>query len=116
METFLPGGEIGIASGSASEVQPRVLLAEFGDGYTQRAGDGLNTMGKTYELSLRHLTQPEYAYVIAFFERTGGYRAFLWTEPGATVARKWIVQRWRTTDIAPGIFDISASFMQVFDN
>lgn len=113
MTAFLP---FGISPGTSYEVDARVLMADFGDGYVGRAGDGINTMGKKYDVKFDALTKAEKDYVVGFFATHKGYVAFDWTPPGATVAIKWIARRWKVTNLTREVSDVSAQFEQVFDN
>lgn len=112
VETFSP---FGLSPGTASEVEPRVLMADFGDGYAHRAGDGLNTMKLKYDVVFSALTNAEKSYIVEFFRAHKGYRCFAWSPPGATVAAKFIARRWRESHPATGLFDVSATLEQVFD-
>lgn len=114
-QTFDIGSDIVISPGSGYEVTPRVRKAQFGDGYVQRSGDGINTQAKVFSVTLSSLTKAESDYVLGFFEAHGGFEHFLWTRPGATVAEKWIASTWRATTVAYNVVDIEATFEQVFD-
>ncbi|MDF3842666.1 phage tail protein [Pseudomonas citronellolis] len=55
--------------------------SQFGDGYAQVSGDGLNAEEAPWSLSFGGLAD-EVGPIIAFVRRHGGYQSFLWTPPG----------------------------------
>lgn len=59
----------------------RVRKSQFGDGYAQVSGYGLNTEEEPWSLTLGG-TEEEMAPVLGFVRRHGGHRSFLWTPPG----------------------------------
>jgi phage-related protein len=77
----------------------RVLKTEFGDGYGQRVGDGINTVRETWDLNWGSLTPDEATNADFFLRARGGYDAFLWTPPRATVAKKWTCESWTLTPL-----------------
>lgn len=56
------------------------LNAQFGDGYAQMAGDGINNTKQSWPLMFRGRAAAV-TPIKAFLERHAGYRAFLWTPP-----------------------------------
>ena len=74
---------------------PRVRKAQFGDGYEQRAVDGLNTKMKSWTCSFKRSTE-EAASIFEFFQTQGGVYAFNWTDPDGYAAA-WICEEWTLT-------------------
>lgn len=70
-------------------VKRRVNSAQFGDGYSQRSSDGLNTSLRTYTAAWASLDSTEADIYEVFFDAHQA-TAFLWTPPLETVQRKWI--------------------------
>lgn len=58
----------------------RTRKAQFGDGYAQVSGDGLNGEEESWPLSFGGLAE-EIAPILSFVRRHGGHKAFLWTPP-----------------------------------
>jgi len=62
------------------EEQYRVLGAQFGDGYKQMAGDGINNVVQSWPLqftgSAAYITE-----IRDFLRAHGGVKPFLWTPP-----------------------------------
>ncbi|MBE0152868.1 phage tail protein, partial [Serratia fonticola] len=58
----------------------RVKDVQFGDGYKQSIGDGLNTEIQSWSLTfVSDLSRN--AAIKAFFKRHAGYKAFKWVNP-----------------------------------
>lgn len=96
-------------------VKPRVLLAKFGDGYSQRVPDGLNTMLRTYSVQFTNRVQAECDAIEAFLIAQGGVLSFDWTPIGGA-AGKWICgvpSGWTRTELGLGIATIAATFEEV---
>jgi len=102
--------------GSSGETSARVLKSGFGDGYEQRAGDGINNVVTSWSLVWENLTWDEASTIWGFLNLRGGWQAFYWTNPGGSQPVLWVCEKWSApTPVAPGVFNMSASFMQVFD-
>lgn len=59
---------------------PRVLKAQFGDGYSQVAADGINNVGESWPISVAGGTA-DVKPVKDFLDATQGVSAFYWTPP-----------------------------------
>ncbi|VVE78194.1 phage tail protein [Pandoraea sputorum] len=57
-----------------------VRKAKFGDGYEQRAADGLNNRRSSYQLTFVG-EAPKIAAILAFLDAHAGARSFFWTPP-----------------------------------
>jgi phage-related protein len=75
----------------------RVRKAQFGDGYAQVSGDGINTRSQDWELSFVG-TEDYIRPIKQFLDRHAGTRAFQWTPPleevGFTAANNINRCRW----------------------
>jgi phage-related protein len=93
--------------------QPRILMADFGDGYQQRAGDGINLIRQMWSLEFRKVDADADA-IDSFLAGQKGYLSFDWTPPkGAAI--KAICRDWRRQIASPGVSVITATFEQVFE-
>lgn len=63
--------------GAEAQVSHRTLTAQFGDGYTQRAGDGINTRKEVWPLTFIG-RKDEIQLIADFFDEHAGYKAFRW--------------------------------------
>ncbi|MBK3798643.1 hypothetical protein GAY33_05255 [Azospirillum brasilense] len=119
LSTFTP--PVAPSVNSQKSVQPRVLKAEFGDGYAQRAADGLNSRPAAWELKWDALTTAQADAVEAFFAARGGYEAFWWTPLDTVTSFKFVADSWTRTPIVSAealterLFSMTAKLTQVFD-
>ena len=79
--------------------QPRVLKANFGDGYVQTAPNGLNASPLQASLAWTLRTQAEQQAIDAFANSHIGV-TFYYTLPDETVPRKWQALSMRRTQNA----------------
>lgn len=95
--------------------KPKVLKADFGDGYGQRAADGLNNDPLETDFEWPNITTAEKNYINDYLKARKGYQSFLWTEPDETVAKAWVCEEWSVDHQAFGVYTVKAKFRQVFD-
>lgn len=62
--------------GFSARTAPRVLKAQFGDGYQQRLGDGINTLAPSFSISFAKRPQDEIDDIVAYFEILGAVTPF----------------------------------------
>lgn len=101
-------------AGSSSVTKARAVSAQFGDGYEQRARDGLNTQARNATWVWNPLKRSDYDAIIAVFQAAGGVDPLSWTPPGEA-AGKFKVPDWTTTYPGGSARGISATFIEVFD-
>lgn len=98
------------------DFQPKVLATEYGDGYIERAGDGLNQANhKDLNLEWENLTLVERNEIRTFLLARKGYEAFLWTAPDGS-QEKFICPNWGSEKTDADNWNVSATFKRVFDN
>lgn len=99
--------------GGSKTNRPRVITAQFGDGYQQRIGDGINTNPRSWSLRFTRLTADIDA-IDAYLSSHKGTASFDWLPPhGAT--GKWICPEWTRTEHSDNAQEISATFIEVFE-
>lgn len=96
-------------------VKPRILSAQFGDGYRQEAGDGLNYLPNSLDLTWAVLMPDQADTIENFFIAQKGYLAFLWTPSNETLERQWKCTNWSRSDPTAATQSITAHFEEVFD-
>jgi phage-related protein len=104
-----------VSYGSDVSSEAKVLQADFGDGYTQRAGDGLNNVRRTWEVSWENYPNASIVELETFLKGQGGYKSFFWTPPNSTIAAKWSCKTWKSKPAGFGISTLSATFVEEFD-
>ncbi|MDE4297083.1 phage tail protein [Phaeobacter gallaeciensis] len=103
LTTFTP--PIPPSPGTKHAPQVNVLKAEFGDGYTQAAPNGLNHIKRTIALRWDGLTEAQYDALDTFFNDRGGFRPFWYQPRGHATALKWVCEEWSGSDSAPWAFE-----------
>jgi phage-related protein len=97
------------------EYSARVLVTQFGDGYRQRAADGINAIGDTYNVGWENITTSEKNTIRDFLVTCAGWDAFVWTAPGDTASQKWTCVTWKETPKGAGYWSFTAVFRKEFD-
>lgn len=99
-----------ISYASQMQEKPRNLYAKFGDGYEQRAADGLNTTLETWSIVANTLKDATEATPMESFLRTqAGAIAFQWTTPYGRTAL-FLCKEWTRTPVYSGISNVTAKF------
>ncbi|BAS00608.1 phage minor tail protein  len=95
-----------------------MTTASFGDGYSQRAPSGLNSVATSINVRWPPMTIGQAQTIDAFLTSKKGVTPFWWTAPGDTAARKWTCGTWTVSphNVALGIIgEMTAIFREVFD-
>lgn len=102
--------------GTAVEDEPRVRSSRFGDGYEQRAPDGLNPLAQSWPLVFSGVDNAVADDMVAFLRAHGGAEAFDYTPLWETQPVRVICRKWRRTHSATwGESDLSATFERVYE-
>jgi phage-related protein len=80
-----------ISQASQQSIKYRILLAQFGDGYSQRSADGINNKDETWTIFYQALTLTEMTQVRDFLDGLKGASTFDWTATGDSTSKKWRV-------------------------
>lgn len=114
LNTFSPASAPDV--GLNASTKHRILESNFGDGYKQRAGDGINTKEKKYNLTWNNMKNDDVNAIITFLDAQAGYIAFNYTLPGTVSAQKFICKEYGETWINSGSEKgCSATFELVYD-
>lgn len=103
--------------GTEDAPETKLLVAEFGDGYTSIAPDGLNNVRRVLKLSWDMQVPTEAKALNDFFAITGqgGAQPFWYTPSDETRALKWTCKEWTDTRGRGGLRKITATFRQSFN-
>lgn len=101
--------------GSTPTKNFRIQEVKYGDGYTSRVADGLNSEEETWELSWDTLTASEKDTLIAFLDARGGYESFDYTMPTESTSKKWVCKQYSARPKDYGVFSLNATFIRVYD-
>jgi phage-related protein len=87
IDTFSP--PVPPQTGSSFEIEDNDIVLQFGDGYKQVVGNGINTTRQTFSLSWSYLKYEEYTEIYNFFLTHSHGVVFYWTLPHEDTPRKW---------------------------
>lgn len=90
----------------------RRLTAQFGDGYRQVVGDGINTEVQSWPVTFAGGKQ-EMQAVAALLRRHAGVRSFFWTPPLGEEGL-YEAPSFSLAHIGGDVYRVSATFQQVF--
>jgi phage-related protein len=79
-----------------TRLEPRAIVARFGDGYEQRAGAGVNPLLRVWELTFSRLTADVDA-IDLFLRGKASVTSFTWALPAGGEARV-VCRRWTRSD------------------
>ncbi|MCC7413313.1 MAG: phage tail protein [Gammaproteobacteria bacterium] len=91
---------------------PRVVSMKFGDGYEQRAADGLHADLAQRRLTFRYRDDTEADAIEQFFADHGGHTAFDWTPPGGAPGQ-YVCRSWSRRQEYAGLSTIDCEFEEV---
>jgi len=98
--------------GTSEDVTNKVRTAQFGDGYSQRVKDGINSTQRSWTVNFA-LPMLSVEAIEKFLKDRRGAESFTWKPPYGIVGN-WICESWRRTPVGQTQFTISATFKEVF--
>jgi len=87
-------------NGPTADIQHRNTEVQYGDGYAQVAGDGINTESQKWPLTFIGMNE-DIMPILAFLRAHAGVRAFKWVNPLGELGL------YRASDIKPTIIDFA---------
>jgi len=104
--------------GVAQQPKPRVLKAQFGDGYEMRVRDGINNTPRTWGLSFANRTKEDVDKLYKFFNTLAGVDTCKLTIPNAVDGEETItvlVEEYSRTLNYDNYYSLSCSCREVFE-
>jgi|TARA_B110000858_G_scaffold195089_1_gene250754 phage-related protein len=100
---------------------PRVLLANFGDGYEQRLADGINVLDQNMTISFSTRPKAEIDDLVAFFESLKGVSRFKFNledsnEGSSTETILCVCPSWSQTWAFDNFYTLTATFRRVYES
>lgn len=96
----------------AGTVTFRRHVAQFGDGYRQVVGDGINKKVQAWPVQFAG-TREQMQEIVDFLDRHAGTRSFFWTPPMG-VEGYYEVAEYSPSPMGGTAYTVSAKFQQVF--
>lgn len=100
--------------GFSKQTTPRVLVTQFGDGYTHRMLDGLNSINNTWDVTFTNRNLVDAGSINAFFEAAAGAIPFQWTPPDEGTQYNVVCTEWKLVYETPISRTITAKFTRVY--
>lgn len=104
--------------GASGEVTHKILKNEFGDGYTQAFGLGINSRSASYNVSVTGFVDgvrdPNIKPIIDFLDARKGYESFYWTAPDGKTGLYRVESYSPTNDSQNGKTTVSWTMQETF--
>jgi phage-related protein len=117
------GGDIQVIPDNDMRRQsdPEVLLAKFGDGYEQRAANGINSLREQYSVTFSSRQKSEIDNIVSFFSVKKGITSFDFTVPDTNglsneTTIKVVCDSYNTTFMNSEFYTCSATFRRVYES
>ena len=107
-----------ISQSHTIRLKQRLIAAQFGDGYSQTAPDGINSQVEEWDISWELLSQADRNTVVAALKQ-GATDVMTWTTPNDGVAKKFqivpsqMASLYTEQILAGQYFNVSTSIVQV---
>ena len=99
--------------GSRKISQPRIRIAQFGSGYSQRSTFGINQNLKVYQFNWNNISETQADEIETFLDARAGVEHFDYTPAGESASKKFICPQWNKTIPYLNRASISATFVEV---
>lgn len=117
------GGDIQVIPDNVMRRQssPVVLMAKFGDGYEQRAANGINSIAEQYSVSFATRQKSEIDDIVSFFTVKKGITSFDFTVPDTNgtnneTAIKVVCDSYSTSFTNSNFYSCDATFRRVYES
>ncbi|WP_215846398.1 phage tail protein [Candidatus Pantoea bituminis] len=97
---------------AAGETKFSTRKVQFGDGYAQVSGNGLNPRTQSWDLTFTG-TESFISAIKTFLDSHGGVRAFQW-KPPLEPTGLYRCDTYTPTALGAGLFNLTATFEQAF--
>lgn len=103
-------------NGYAIQTEYRIAESIFGDGYSQRVADGINTVRKVVTVPLEFLTTAEYQTIVDFMDARAGWEAFYYTLEGENSPRLWTCRTGvQASPVSGNLWNVNFTLREEFD-
>lgn len=104
-----------ISQASQGDREYKVLDVKYGNGYGQRARDGINSVVDTWSIEYANVPYSDFTAICAAFDLAAGVDYFTWQAPGDATVKKWVVPKFSKAAMSGGVYTVTAELKQVFD-
>ena len=78
--------------GSRKISEPKIRIAQFGSGYSQRSTFGINQNLKQYQFNWNNITETQADEIETFLDARAGVQHFDYTPAGESASKKFIAE------------------------
>lgn len=93
--------------------EPLVTVSKFGDGYESRLETSINSMPAKWSVTFTY-PQATYLLIRDFLRKQRAVKSFVWVSPDGEQGI-FVCRSWKGKQMKFGVFQISATFEQVFE-
>ena len=99
--------------GASKNSTPKIRVAEFGSGYSQRTVYGINQDLKSWSFNWSNISETDADEIESFLEARGGAESFDYQPQGEAASKKYICVNWSKSIPYLNRATINATFLQV---
>lgn len=105
-----------IDESSSKTTKFHTITTKFGNGFGQRAPDGINNKVDTWLLNWTNISPTDKDTLVNIFDLVGGWDYLLWTPYSELTQKRFIITEsgYTTTPKTGNLFDVSVELEQVF--
>ena len=91
-------------------INARINKIQFGNGYYQSFGDGINNLLEKWSITFT-VDNNDKKTIISFLNTQAGYNYFNWTAPDeGAVQKQYVCEGWTTTPLGNNMYTITCTF------
>lgn len=94
--------------------QTRIIEARFGDGYSQRSRDGLNSVSRRWKLQWINEDQAVAEAIDEFLTARTNVEPFYYIDTTGRFSGLYTCETWDKSDTGPGLCTVTAEFVESF--
>ena len=99
--------------GTSKKSSPKIRIANFGSGYSQRSSFGINQNLKVYQFTWQNITETQSDEIEDFLDGRAGVESFTYTPAGESASKTFICREWNKTIPYLNRATINATFEEV---
>lgn len=100
---------------ATKDVSYRTKQSNFGDGYSQRVGDGINVVQRKFTMDFENMLPADADTLETFFNGLYGVLPFFYTLPLESTQYAWIAKAVKRSYQGPNSISLNVVIEQVFD-
>ena len=114
------GGAYMFDKAAVEQPTPKVIKAQFGDGYEMRIKDGINSTPRTWKLSFNNRTNDDIDNLYAFFQTLAGVDTCQLTVPDITAGGNEeavivVIEDYQRTFVNAQFYSMTCTAREVFE-